>query len=297
MPMCDLRLERLSRRRPSLQNKVFHHKSHAPRAGLVVTFTLGMTLQQQAAQGAECREITYLGTPYTLCTADLRRDDLRLYWKDPKTGQKLVSLGALRQHLARNGHRLEFATNAGIYAPGNIPLGLHVEEGKTLVPLNNARSGGNFALKPNGVFYVREGRGAIVETSQFGRMKGKVQLATQSGPLLLRNGHMHPAFRRGSVNLRFRSGVGILSASRVVFALSNAPVNFYDFTLLFRDRLRCSSALYLDGSISRMYCRNSREPDTGGDFAGMLAISSPLPRLNKGKRSAADERGKRPPRR
>jgi len=35
--------------------------------------------------------------------------------------------------------------------------------------------------------------------------------------------------------------------------ISEDPVTFYRFASLFRDRLDCTDALYLDGSISSLY--------------------------------------------
>jgi len=38
-----------------------------------------------------------------------------------------------------------------------------------------------------------------------------------------------------------------------VFAVSEVPVNFHGFARLFRDKLGCRDALYLDGSISQVF--------------------------------------------
>jgi len=237
-------------------------------------------------RAAECRDLTFRAASFTACTVDLRNDDLRLHWRDSATKEPFATFGALRGWLARRGRRMEFATNAGIYAPGYVPLGLYVENGRTLVPLNLGRGGGNFFLKPNGVFFVGDRRAGIVESSRYARLRGRVRLATQSGPLLLSDGRIHPAFRAGSANVNLRSGVGVVTPSKVVFAISEDPVNFNDFALLFRDALHCSSALYLDGTISRMYDRPLNRLDTGGDFAGIFSVETPLPHAAKGRRVA-----------
>ena len=44
--------------------------------------------------------------------------------------------------------------------------------------------------------------------------------------------------------------MGRVDAQHLVFAISQQPINFYDFAQLFRDQLGCQDALYLDGSIS-----------------------------------------------
>lgn len=219
--------------------------------------------------------IVFRKTPFAVCTVDLARDDLRLFWKSPQTGKRFGSLGALAHWTMAHHERLEFATNAGIFAPGYTPLGLYLEAGRILIPLNSANGAGNFFLKPNGVFAVGAARAAIVPTASYSKLSWPVRFATQSGPLLARNGKPHPAFREASLNLTIRSGVGIQSASRVAFAISDGPVNFIDFARLFLDRLACRDALYLDGGISRMYCRSAGRQDQGGDFAALIGVLAP----------------------
>src|SRR5690606_21216807 len=123
-------------------------------------------------------------------------------------------------------------TNAGIYEPGFIPTGLHVEDGETLVPLNTDDGRGNFFLKPNGVFVVGEDGAAVVSTEDYaaGRVPvERVRYATQSGPLLVRDGALHPAFGPRSTSCRTRTGVGVTEDGQVVLAVSNGAVNLYDF--------------------------------------------------------------------
>ena len=66
-----------------------------------------------------------------------------------------------------------------------------------------------------------------------------------------------------------RSGIGV-SDDSVIFAISEQPVNFYEFATFFRDVLNCSSALYLDGVISRMYLPDLGKTDTNGDLLEYL---------------------------
>ena len=67
-------------------------------------------------------------------------------------------------------------TNAGIYDRQNRPLGLYVEDGKTLVPLNMAHGNtvsGNFSLLPSGVFAIYPDGHAAVRTSDAFKADGK----------------------------------------------------------------------------------------------------------------------------
>lgn len=220
--------------------------------------------------------------PYTVIEALPGEHEIRLFWLDP-AGEPFVTLDAVRRHVEAEGDSLVMATNAGIYEPGFVPTGLHIEDGRILQPLNRDEGSGNFFLDPNGVFYVASGDVAgVVATEEWPRVEG-ARLATQSGPLLLREGRLHPRFREGSDSCRLRSGVGVREDGTVVFAISNGAVNFHDFALHFRDALGTPDALYLDGGRSRMLIpAGARRED--GRFAGILAVVVPRQRGEEGAR-------------
>ncbi len=178
---------------------------------------------------------------------------LRFFWKQPD-GSFYGSLAAVQAELERQGIAMHFATNGGMYHPDRHPVGLYVEDGKELSPLNLEKGWGNFFLRPNGIFAVTDKGPVIMESRRFyNRSKRfKVYQATQSGPLLLHNGRIHRAFRSGSKNLLIRSGVGITHRDRVIFAISKDPVNLHTFARLFRDRFKADNALYLDGDSSQI---------------------------------------------
>ncbi|WP_229838996.1 phosphodiester glycosidase family protein [Deinococcus piscis] len=240
--------------------------------GLSGALAVGLLLSSPA-QALTLQQIRGGLSTYTVATVDLSRDTLRLHWINPTTGQPYQTFGQLRERLRKEGDRALFLTNSGIYAPGYKPLGLHVEGGRALVPLNFARTGGNFALLPNGVFWVSGTKAGVSETGEYVAQKLNPQYATQSGPLLLRRGQVHPSFDPKSTSFKLRSGVGVCSDGRVRFAISNAPVNFYAFAVFFRDTLRCPDALYLDGSISA-YATPGTDTQLA-NFAGMWSVSMP----------------------
>lgn len=211
--------------------------------------------------------------PYTVVEVDPARHRLELFWKDA-AGQPYRTLGAVRAAVEARGDSLVAATNAGIYEPGYVPTGLFVQRGAVQTPLNLREGEGNFYLKPNGVFFVAEdGAAGIAESGAFAQRTGPVRLATQSGPLLLSDGQIHPAFTPGSVNCRLRSGVGVGGDGRVFLAISNGAVNFHDFAVFFRDALGARDALYLDGAISALYAPASGRDEEGREgYAGVLAV-------------------------
>ncbi|PNY82967.1 phosphodiester glycosidase family protein [Deinococcus koreensis] len=242
----------------------------SPRLSPVLSlfFVLGVA---GSAQAVDVRDVVAAGNLYTVATVDLRTDRLELHWINPSTRAPYRSFEQLSKRLSKAGHPVLFATNSGIYAPGPKPLGLHIERGQTLVGLNNARSGGNFALLPNGVFWVAGQRAGITETRAYSRLRVSPTWATQSGPLLVQGGKLHPDFNRSGTSFKVRSGVGVCAGGQVKFALSAGPVNFYTFAVFFRDTLKCPDALYLDGSISAY-----ATPDTNtqlAEFAGMWTVS------------------------
>ena len=174
--------------------------------------------------------------------------------------------------MEEQGKSLRFATNAGIFSEDFTPGGLHVEDGEVLKNLNLKDGYGNFHMKPNGVFVLGTEGAGVVESEAFTQKDLHPTLATQSGPMLVMDDKLHPAFNEGSSNKYIRNGVGVDKAGNIHFAISNARVNFFDFASLFRDHLNCPDALYLDGSISEFYCPELDRFDTGGAFCGILAV-------------------------
>jgi uncharacterized protein YigE (DUF2233 family) len=227
-----------------------------------------------AARSGAARRVVHRGAAYDVRVVDVARSELRFYWRDGR-GRPFGSIGALGAHLERAGRTLLFATNAGMYRPDQTPVGLYVEDGRQLVPLDTRRGlPGNFYLPDNGVFFLTGSGAGIVESSAYPPPGvGAVRYATQSGPLLVRGGRINALFEPGSRNLRIRSGVGIVSPDSVVFAISEEPVSFHAFATLFRDVLGCRDALFLDGEISLMYVPELARRDTGGTFGAIIALT------------------------
>ena len=214
----------------------------------------GAALSLADAHALESRTLAADGAEYRIVTLDLSRETLELHWLDAD-GHAYGSIETLRRAGEAGGRALAFATNAGIYDRENRPLGLTIADGKTLRPLNTTRGrSGNFAIQPNGVFYVdREGRAGVVTTDAW-RVRGvDARLATQSGPMLVVDGEINASFAEESESRKWRSGVCVPAKGRVAFAVSETPVTFHAFASVFRDALGCRDALYLDGTLSRIW--------------------------------------------
>ena len=238
--------------------------------------SLAALLLPASSQALTSQELTSKGVTYAVVSVTPGRDHLRLSWL-ALDGQPYGTVGALKSALEKQGRQLLFATNSGIYTPELKPLGLHVQRGETLVRLNHARSGGNFALLPNGVFWVKGDWAGVLESRAYETSGLKPDYASQSGPLLVQGGKLHPSFNAGSRSLKLRSGVGVCRGgpgqpSTVKFVISEGGVNFSDFALFFRDALGCPDALYLDGSISTLYtpARGDRQLVP---YAGIWAVT------------------------
>ena len=143
-----------------------------------------------------------------------------------------------------------FVMNAGMFHKDHTPVGLFMDPQGLWVPLNKDEGDGNFFLKPNGVFGLdRNGVPFIVDAEEV--LPQYIKLATQSGPLLVKGGVIHPVFKIDSKHQKIRNGVGVTGDGNIVWVISLTPVRFYDFAKMFI-HLGCDQALYLDGTVSTL---------------------------------------------
>jgi uncharacterized protein YigE (DUF2233 family) len=236
-------------------------------------FVIVMTIFPLPSHSVDSNKFTRDNNSYETFIVNPEKDDLRLFWKN-QAGKCYKTIKALRNDLSTNGYDLIFATNSGIYMNldnGNRPLGLHLEDGKTLVRLNTKTGYGNFYVKPNGVFCLSDNGAAIFQTNNW-KIKGNMRFASQSGPLLVINGQLNPGFSKNSTSANIRSGVGVRKSGEVVFVISNQPVTFWEFAILLKEDLKCEDALYFDGAISEMYVRETGRTEVFMDFAGIWAV-------------------------
>lgn len=208
---------------------------------------------------------------YLFYVVDGKKQNIQLFWKDQQN-KPLESIQKLKKHVESRHQNLIFAMNGGMYKRDLSPQGLYIENFKTLSPIDTNSGDGNFYLKPNGVFYVNKNNQMFVcKTNEF-TPSLDIKYATQSGPMLLIDGEIHPAFKEGSSNLNIRNGVGILDDTKVIFALSKKEINLYDFAQFFKT-MGCKNALYLDGYVSRAYLPEKQWMQTDGNFGVMIGVT------------------------
>ncbi len=214
-----------------------------------------------------CEDIEHLGASYTVCEV-LASDDVQLFLRDGD-GDILGSFNAVERDAGRD---LLFAMNAGMYHEDRDPVGHYVEDGVEEMRVISSDGPGNFGLLPNGVFCIGDGL-QVYETLDYLARTPDCIFASQSGPMLLINGDVHPRFIENSDSLHIRNGVGTSEdGSRAVFAISNDAVNFHDFATLFRDRIILPNALFFDGSVSRMYATSINRSDFGWQLGPIVGV-------------------------
>lgn len=227
-----------------------------------------------AAAGAHCENTTFDGVPFTLCTVEAGAD-LRLFLNDPE-GVPLSSFARIDALLAERGERLVFAMNAGMYHPDRRPVGLYVEDGDQQRGIVTRAGPGNFGMLPNGVFCILDDGFQVIESRAFASAPLPCRHGTQSGPMLVIDGELHPRFLEDSTSAFLRNGVGVSAdGRRAVLAISNRPVTFHHFARLFRDALEMPQALYFDGNVSRLHAPGLGRSDWGRPMGPVVGLVAP----------------------
>ena len=163
------------------------------------------------------------------------------------------SFSALQSRLGPRADDVAFAMNAGMFDDAGAPIGLFVEDGRTVRAINRRAGGGNFHLMPNGVFLIRKDGHAQVVTSAAYKPAPDIAFATQSGPMLVIDGALHPKFNADGPSRYVRNAVGIGPDGKPLFVITTDVVSFGKLARFFRDRLKVKNALYLDGSVSSLW--------------------------------------------
>ncbi|MDO9638991.1 MAG: phosphodiester glycosidase family protein [Pseudotabrizicola sp.] len=217
-------------------------------------------LLPQVVGATSCATVSFEGSAFTTCEVSAG-EDLRLFHTGPSG--RLGSFSAVNSALAAEGKTLGFAMNAGMYHPDRAPVGLFIDGGREQSAIVTAEGPGNFGLLPNGVFCIGDGF-RLVESRAFAANPPACSYATQSGPMLVIGGQLHPRLIPDSDSTFIRNGVGVsVDGTRAVFVISDDRVNFHRFARFFRDALGLPDALYFDGKISRLYAPAIRRNDFG----------------------------------
>jgi uncharacterized protein YigE (DUF2233 family) len=221
------------------------------------------------AMAVTCENLQFQDKRYTACEVDPAVDQLRLFHK--ADDQVLGSFRAVEG--LPDVSALPFAMNAGMYHPDRAPVGLYIEDNVQVMRVIPNAGPGNFGLLPNGVFCITDDSARVIETGRYIAENPQCRDATQSGPMLVIDGALHPRFLPDSTSRYLRNGVGTTAAGdRAVFVISNEPVTFYEFGQFFRDGLGLPQALYFDGNVSRLHAPALNRSDFGRQMGPIVGV-------------------------
>jgi uncharacterized protein YigE (DUF2233 family) len=218
-----------------------------------------------------CTSATFEGVPLTHCIADPARHTIRTVL-GPK-GKPYRSLSELAVSMGARAQQVAFATNGGMFDAAGLPIGYYVEANKRGHTLNRNEGWGNFHLQPNGVFYGSGGRWAVRTSADFAKaVSTRPQFGTQSGPMLVIGGKLHPRIDADGPSRKLRNGVGVDRQGRAHFVISDAPISFGQLARYFRDELKTPNALFLDGSVSSLWDPTMGRVDGGPPLGPLIVV-------------------------
>lgn len=239
-------------------------------AAVAVGMLVAMALPSGAAQ---CERVDHDGQGYVLCQVKAAQEPALRLFQDGPDGAPLRNFANVRRTLDE-GQTLSFAMNAGMFHADYRPVGLLVVDGAELSPIVTGASRDNFGMLPNGVFCTGGAQPfQVIESVSFAETRPDCRLASQSGPMLVIDGDLHPRFLADSDSRYIRNGVGVSPDGQIAwFAISNRPVTFHEFGRFFRDGLGVRDALYFDGSISRLYAPSVNRADFGRSMGPIIGL-------------------------
>ncbi|NDR55605.1 phosphodiester glycosidase family protein [Aliiruegeria sabulilitoris] len=224
----------------------------------------------------DCRKIAHDGNRYTVCTLRADQDEIRLFHSDAD-GNLFGSFSSIDSALAAEGKQLSFAMNAGMYHDDRSPVGFYLERGVQSGPLVTRDGPGNFGLLPNGIFCIRDHSAEVIESRRYAAAPPECVYATQSGPMLVIDGALHPRFLPDGTSRYIRNGVGVEADGVTVhFVISDNRVNFDSFGRFFRDALKTPNALYFDGKVSRLHAPSLGRSDSGFPLGPIVGAVAPV---------------------
>ena len=236
------------------------------------------TTPAETAGPSACENVTFESVAFTHCVADPAQHRIEM----ANLGADKQPFGSLSAFAASvDPERIAFAVNGGMYGDDLKPIGYYVQNGERLAELNRGAGDGNFYMKPNGVFFGTGGKWQVLGSNTFFEKVGdRPEFGTQSGPLMLVDGKLHPEIQDDGPSKAIRNGVGVDASGKAHFVLSDAPISFGQLARYFRDEVKVANALYLDGQVSSLW-----DPATGRIDKGRVG---PIIVVTKREKAAAE---------
>jgi len=206
---------------------------------------------EEPAIASACSAVTFEGVSLTHCTADPAKHRISTRLSQSGSGP-YRSLSAFAETVDKRS--IAFAMNAGMYGDDGKPVGYYVEDGDRQKELNRADGPGNFHMKPNGVFYGSGGTWRVLSADRFySSVRDRPRFGTQSGPMLVVDGELHPDIQDNGPSRAVRNGVGVSEDGKAHFVISNTTLSFGQLARFYRDELKVKNALFLDGNVSSLW--------------------------------------------
>jgi uncharacterized protein YigE (DUF2233 family) len=224
---------------------------------------------RSANSASSCEERIFEGDRFVVCDAGRGQVELVAAARGEAPVRNFADLEAALGSRADN---VAFAMNAGMFDEEGRPIGLAIVEGKQVRAINLRKGGGNFHLMPNGVFQVRSDERAEVVASERWKPSKDIRAATQSGPMLVIDGKLHPAFDHDGTSVHIRNGVGVGADGRARFVISQDAVSFGKLARFFRDQLQCDDALFFDGAVSALWDPANHRRDVTVPLGPMIVV-------------------------
>lgn len=245
---------------------------HWSRLIFVLACPAFLGLPAHAAVVKACALKNFEYAKFTVCSFDESTEELRIVSSNAR-GTPLRKFDPLAASLGTQAARVRFAMNAGMFDDDGEAIGLLIEDGIQRHAINTADGPGNFHLKPNGVFSLDTDGTLHVETAQdFIARNAAPQWATQSGPMLVIDGKLHPKIAANGPSRNVRNGVGVSGPHTAYFVISETEVSFGKLARFFRDKLKCQNALYLDGSVSSLWAPALGRKDSSAYLGPMVVV-------------------------
>ncbi|MXO74096.1 hypothetical protein GRI40_02530 [Altererythrobacter aerius] len=216
-----------------------------------------------------CTSATFEGVGFTHCIAEPARHHISTVLGNPP----FRNFAAMAAGRPDDAPAVAFAVNAGMFDGEGKPIGYYVKDGERGRELNRNDGAGNFHLKPNGVFFGTGAKWRVMTADDFYAQIGdRPQFGTQSGPMLVVGGKLHPEITEDGPSRTIRNGVGIDGSGRAHFVISEGAVSFGKIARFFRDIAKTPNALYLDGSVSALWDPAADRMDARAPMGPMIVV-------------------------
>ncbi len=224
-----------------------------------------------AAQSA-CEAVRFEGARLTHCIADPASHTITTALA-PDGRMPYRSFASYRAENGADG--VAFAMNGGMFDDAGQPIGYYVEDGERLKELNRAEGPGNFHLKPNGVFFGTGAQWQVLSAERFySEVKDRPAFGTQSGPMLVVDGKIHPEITENGPSRLARNGVGVDDDGRAHFVITDDPVSFGLLARYFLNELDTPNALFLDGTVSALWDPAANRTDGIAPLGPLIVVQN-----------------------